>query len=242
MNMRRAPEIKMYMFMPLLAPIILVFLLRGRMIPANDYLKCLFISGFAAFVLLMSSGVAGNMFGYDRAGFRSFVLSGIKRSKILVGRNLAMGMLIGGVLGFVLVGLGFYFGLSLKLSVATFLMMGAVLPPYMLLMNLMAILTPFPMASGSVQPKHFDFMTVVVNLLLSMILPIILAVALVPLLIDWLVSSYLPSLSVIPWAIPLSAGVVVGSVFLYRWLVEMQGSLLHRREMQILQIVTSKLE
>jgi membrane protein YdbS with pleckstrin-like domain len=111
-----------------------------------------------------------------------------------------------------------------------------------LLMNLMAIYTPFPLGSGSIQPKSMDFMTVVLNLLLSSILPMILGLALIPLGIEWLIGFFLPSVHWLPVAVPLSLLAMSGSLFCYRQLVRWQGKLLQSREKEILRIVTSKLE
>jgi hypothetical protein len=241
-SMKRAPEVKMYLLMPLIAPIIMLAFLRGKAVPENDYLKCLIVCGFAAFILLMSCGVAGNTFGFDRAGFRTFVLSGMERWRVLLGKNLAHGTLIGSLLLPILVVVGIYLGVPPYLGLCSILVVLTVLPMFALLMNLMAIYTPFPMGSGGIQPKNMDFMTVAVNLLLSSILPFILSLALIPIGIEWLIGYLVPTISWIPLAIPLSIGAIAGSVFCYRSLIGWQGKLLQSREKEILRIVTSKLE
>ncbi|MFO0383488.1 MAG: hypothetical protein ACK506_17440 [Pirellula sp.] len=241
-SMKRAPEVKMYLLMPIIAPIIILAFLRGKAIPESDYLKCLLVCGFAAFMLLMSCGVAGNTFGFDRAGFRTFVLSGMERWRVLLGKNLAHGTFVGLLLLPILVGVGMYLGINWYFGLCAILVVLTVLPMFALLMNLMAIYTPFPMGSGGIQPKNMDFMTVAVNLLLSSILPFILSLALIPLGIEWLVGYLAPNISWIPLAIPLSFGAIAGSIFSYRSLIGWQGKLLQSREKEILRIVTSKLE
>lgn len=240
--MKRAPEVKMYLLMPLIAPIIMLALLRGKAVPENEYLKCLMLCGFAAFMLLMSCGVAGNTFGFDRAGFRTFVLSGMDRRRILLGKNLAHGTFVGLILLPILAGVGMYLGIGWYFGMCSILVVLTVLPMFALLMNLMAILTPFPMGAGGIQPKNMDFMTVVVNLLLSSILPIILSLALIPIGIEWLIGYLVPSLAWIPTAIPLSVITIAASIFCYRSLITWQGGLFQSREKEILRIVTSKLE
>jgi hypothetical protein len=240
--MKRAPEVKMYLLMPMIAPIIMLAFLRGKAIPENDYLKCLIVCGFAAFMLLMSCGVAGNTFGFDRAGFRTFVLSGMERWRVLLGKNLAHGTFIGILLLPILVSVGMYLGIAWYFGLCAILVVLTVLPMFALLMNLMAIYTPFPMGSGGIQPKNMDFMTVAVNLLLSSILPFILSLALIPIGIEWLIGYLVPTISWIPLAIPLSIATLAGSIFCYRSLIGWQGKLLQSREKEILRIVTSKLE
>jgi hypothetical protein len=241
-SMRRAPEVKMYLLMPLVAPLIMLVFLRGKAVPENDYLKCLIVCGFAAFMLLMSSGVAANTFGFDRAGFRTFVLSGMERWRILFGKNLAHGTFIGSLTLPILIFVGLWIGLPWYFGLCALLVFLTLLPMFGLLVNLMAIYTPFPMGSGSIQPKSMDFMTVVLNLLLSSILPMILGLALIPLGIEWLIGFFLPSVHWLPVAVPLSLLAMSGSLFCYRQLVRWQGKLLQSREKEILRIVTSKLE
>lgn len=241
-SMRRAPEVKMYLLMPIVGPLIMLVFLRGKVVPENDYLKCLIVCGFGAFMLLMSCGVAGNTFGFDRAGFRTFVLSGMERWRILYGKNLAHGTFIGSLTLPILILVGLYIGLPWYFGLCTLLVFLTLLPMFGLLMNLMAIYTPFPLGSGSIQPKSMDFMTVMLNLLLSSILPMILGLALIPLGIEWLVGFFIPSVRWLPVAVPLLLLAMSGSLFCYRQLVPWQGKLLQAREKEILRIVTSKLE
>jgi hypothetical protein len=190
----------------------------------------------------MLSGVAANTFGFDRAGFRTFVLSGMERWRILFGKNLAHGTFIGSLTLPILIFVGLWIGLPWYFGLCTLLVFLTLLPMFGLLMNLMAIYTPFPLGSGSIQPKSMDFMTVVLNLLLSSILPMILGLALIPLGIEWLIGFFLPSVHWLPVAVPLSLLAMSGSLFCYRQLVRWQGKLLQSREKEILRIVTSKLE
>jgi ABC-2 type transport system permease protein len=128
---------------------------------------------------------------------------------------------------------------STSLAMLTTLTM---LPPYFLVMNLMAILTPFPLAAGSIQPKHFDFTTIIINVLLSMILPFILMVSMIPIGVYYLTSSFLPSMAWFPTESFVGVGMSVASFFLYRLILPWQGQLLAKREKEMLRIVTSKVE
>lgn len=241
-TMKRAPEIKMFMLLPMILPLILLMVFRERMSTSNDYLKLTIICGFSTFFLLVASGVAGNMFAYDRSGFRVFVLSGMDRTRILLGRNLAFAPLLGLLSTLCIVGFAILYGVSLRSTCLAMLTTLTMLPPYFLVMNLMAILTPFPLAVGSIQPKHFDFTTVVINVWLSMILPFILMVSMIPIGVYFFTNSFLPSMAWIPWEVFVGIGMSAASFGVYRLILPWQGQLLAKREKEMLRIVTSKVE
>ncbi|XZE33613.1 hypothetical protein SH501x_004404 [Pirellulaceae bacterium SH501] len=241
-SMLRAPEVKLYLFLPLLAPAILGMVFRKGVSGFNDNLKGLVLCGFSAFAMLVASGIAGNMFGYDRSGFRAFVLSPIDRRSLLLGRNLAYAPLIAALTLSATLAFCVLYQVGVGMSVLAMLITLTMLGPYLLVMNWMAILTPFPIASGSVQPKHFDFGSVVLNLVLSMILPFILGVSLLPIGVQFLVGKIVPTLEGWPLGIPLSIMLLAGSLWLYSKVLPNQAKLLEKREKELLRIVTSKVE
>lgn len=241
-NMMRAPEVKMFIVMPLVAPLLLFFFAKRSMLPENSYLKALLVSGLAVFFLLVTAGIVGNMFAYDRSGFRTFVLSGIDRRKILLGRNIAYYPVIcvitcGCSLLFCLI-----YRIDLLIVLQVCLAILSVVPLYFLLMNLMSILTPFPMAAGSIQPTHFEMMNTLINLLLSTLLPIIMGIALLPLGLQFLLELVMP----LGWArcigVLASFGICAISFWIYAKAIVWEGKLLSRRETEVLRIVTSKAE
>ena len=241
-NMMRAPEVKMFIVMPLLAPLLFLFFAKRSMLPENSYLMALLVSGLAVFFLLVTGGIVGNMFAYDRSGFRAFVLSGIDRRKILLGRNIAYYPVIclitcGCSLLFCLV-----YRIDLFIVLQVCLAILSIVPLYFLLMNLMSILTPFPMAAGSIQPKHFEMMNTMINLLLSTLLPIIMGIALLPLGLQFLLELVMP----LGWARCIgmfaSFGIFAISFGIYAKAIVWEGKLLSRRETEVLRIVTSKAE
>ena len=72
---------------------ILIFTVEGS--PPSS-VRPLMAYGATVFLLTISLQLTGNQFGYDRSGFRAFVLSPIPRREILLGKNLAVAPLIGG--------------------------------------------------------------------------------------------------------------------------------------------------
>lgn len=241
-SMKRAPEAKISLLLPFVAPFVLFGALQSVDLPKIDELKASMIVGFSAMVLLISTGVLGNQFGYDRAGFRAFVLSPVRRDHILLGRNIAAIPVALLQTVCLTLAIGFYFGLAIDKVFASVLLSLSLLPPCFLLFNLMSILTPFPIAAGSMQPKHFDLVPVLLSMLLSMIMPLITLVALFPIGLEWVVERYFLNTSVLPIALILSVVWLAGSMLLYRWLLPYEGRLFARREKELLRIVTSKVE
>ena len=241
-SMTRAPEVKLYLLLPLIVPFVLFGVLQTWKLPPIDELKAAIIVGFTAASLFITSGMLGNCFAYDRSGFRAFVLSPIRRERILLGRNLATipFLLLQTIL--LALAIGIYFGMAIDKLVASILLSASILPLFCLLTNVMSILTPFPLAAGSIQPKQFNLVPILFSLLLSMLMPLVTLVALLPLGLEWGVDRLLPGISAIPFSFLLSIVWVAASLWLYRWILPWEGQLFAKREKELLRIVTSKIE
>ncbi len=241
-SMTRAPEVKLYLLLPLIGPFVLFGVLQSMQLPKIDELKAAIIVGFSAFGLFVTSGMLGNSFAYDRAGFRAFVLSPIPRERILLGRNLATTPFLLLQTFLLALAIGIYFGMAIDKVLCALLLSASLLPLFSLLTNLMSILTPFPLAAGSIQPKQFNLVPVLFSLVLSMFMPAITGLALIPLGLEWIIDRFFPNLAIIPVAFLLSIPWLAASLFLYRWVLPWEGKLLANREKELLRIVTSKIE
>ena len=241
-SMTRAPEVKLYLLLPLIVPFLLFGVLQTWQLPPIDELKAAIIVGFTACSLFITSGMLGNCFAYDRSGFRAFVLSPIRRERILLGRNLATTPFL--LLQTLLLALavGMYFGMAIDKLLAAVLLSASILPLYCLLTNVMSIVTPFPLAAGSIQPKQFNLVPILLSLLLSMLMPAITVLALLPLGLEWGIDRVVPAISAVPFAFLLSIVWVLASLSFYRWILPWEGKLLAKREKELLRIVTSKIE
>jgi hypothetical protein len=241
-SMSRAPEVKLYFLLPLVAPVILFFLLRNLQLPKIDELKAAIVVASSGFTWFISSSMLGNQFGFDRSGFRAFVLSPVRRENILLGRNLATAAVLVLQTCCFALAFGIFFGMSIDKILAAVLLSASILPLFGLLVNLMSILCPFPIAAGSMQPKHFDLIPVLISLALSTVMPMITVLAALPLGIEWGIEVYFKSITWMPIALILSVVWLAGSVLLYRYLLPYEGQLLAHREKELLRIVTSKIE
>jgi ABC-2 type transport system permease protein len=241
-SLTRAPEAKM----AFLAPVIMVVVFGGIIAsgggdpPAAARPLIAFAAG------MMIQFIAGlqllaNQFGYDRAGFRAYVLSPTPRRDILIGKNLAVAPLVLGLglFGFVVIGAIYplrvdHYPAVLAQILSTYLVL-------CMLCNLLAILTPIPLAPGSLQPASIKATPILMQMLTMMLLPL----ALVPVVAPYGLEVLLDQLDVVkgvPIALPLSLVVLALVALLYRWVVGREGALLAAREQRILEVVTSRAE
>jgi ABC-2 type transport system permease protein len=240
-SLLRAPEAKMLLLTP--AIMVLIF---GGMFWRNTtempiFVRPLLAFGAIAMILLTLVQLLGNQFGFDRSGFRVYVLSPAPRRDVLLGKNLAVAPV-----AFILV-----CPLILLLEVLHPMridhMLGIV-PQfvsmyllYCLLANLLSIYAPMAIAAGSLKPAKTQWWAIMIQMLLMWLFPLMLWVTLLPLGIEFGLDA-LGWVEGIPIALPLSLVVCVGVIFLYRRAIHWQGGLLQGREQRILEIVTSKAE
>jgi hypothetical protein len=238
----RAPEAKMM----LLSPLILMVIFGGMLFtqPLGDIptsARPLVAFGAMAMLLLSMTQFAGNQFGFDRNGFRVYVLCGAPRRDILLGKNLAYAPLVL-CLGVVVVGL---LQLLCPMRIDHFL---AFLPQalsmyllFCLLANAMSIMGPIPIAPGSFQPSSIRRVPLLLQFGFVLVFPVVLSVTLLPLGCEVLLAA-LGWDGGVPVCLLLSLLGCAAVVWLYRLVLWGEGSWLQAREQRILEIVTAKAE
>jgi len=238
----RAPEMKLQLMGPFIQPIILLFVMSYWRSSANPFLDTFLVLGIAGFCLYTSSGFLGNLFGFDRSGFRAWVLSPIPRHQILNGRNVAYGIPVFAIAGLTCIGIGIYWRIPLDKLLYSPLAIITFIPVCFLVTNLQSILAPFGLPAGGIQPKRFNWRAIVMTLLLSTLIPALFCVSLAPLGIEFLVSRFAPAMARVPLALLLSIPWAFGSWSLYRALILPMGRLLEHFELKVLEVVTSEVE
>lgn len=239
----RAPEAKM----AFLAPVMMVVMFGGIMVsmPGGNMpplVRPFVAYGVGAMVFLIAGlQLMGNQFGYDRAGFRAYVLSPVSRRDILFGKNLAVAPVVLG-LGLVSVAVvGAVFPMRVDHYPAV---VAQILTTYLILCmvaNVMSILTPIALAPGSLQPAQVKMGPVLMQMLISMCLPVLAVPVLAPYGLEVLLDQT-DVVKGVPISLPLSL-VVLGLVaLLYRWVIARQGDWLASREQRVLEVVTSRAE
>jgi hypothetical protein len=240
-SLLRAPEVKML----LLSPIIILIIFGGVMlrhsadVPAA--VRPLFSFGAMAMILFTMGQLTGNQFGYDRAGFRIFVLSPVPRRELLLGKNMAVLPIVAGMLLPLTIVVQIFQPLRIDYLLALPIQFVSMFLIYCMLANLLSIFAPMPVAMGSNKPIRPKFLPVLLHMAFVGVLPM----AQGPTLLPWGIDAALTSLDLdfgVPYCLILTALECVGLVFLYRFVITAQGRLLQWREQQILEVVTTKAE
>jgi ABC-2 type transport system permease protein len=238
----RAPEAKMM----LLAPIILVVVFGGIFMQRSgsqvpEMVRPLIALGMMAAILLSMVQIVGNQFGFDRSGFRVFVLCPAKRRDILLGKNLAMlpvsltlGLMVVLAVQFVLPMRWDYFLAALPEALSMYLL-------FCLMANCLSILAPMYIAPGAMRPSNVKVIPVLLQLAAMLLQPLIMALCLLPLGAQIVLEEFgmVPG---VPIGLALAVLVCAAIIYVYYLTVCLQGRWLQSRELRILEIVTAKQE
>jgi hypothetical protein len=239
-SLLRSPEAKMMLLSPLIMiPIFGSMLWRGRQsIP--ETIRPLIAVGGMGLVLLGMMQLMANQFGFDRDGFRVFVLSAARRRDILLGKNLAFAPVALGIAGLLLVILQAVCPMRLDHFLATIPQYAAMFLVYCILMNLLSILTPTYVAPGSLKASNPKFTTVLVQIVMVFVLvPLTIGPTLLPLGIETLLR-FAGWPATVPTYLVLSLVQLALVTAIYLLMLELQGGLLQTREQTILENVTNK--
>jgi hypothetical protein len=238
-SMLRAPEVKMAWGTAFIVTMILGASLLFRSAPKMPEVAKPFVVVFAmSFSLFMLVQFFGNQFGYDRQGFRAFVLSPVERRLILLGKNLATWPVGGGFGLVLLVLLLFWLNLSLQIAAAAVLQLATLLLLGSLAGNLLSIMVPFRIELGSMKPTKMPALAMFVMILCQFLFPVITLPVCVPPLAEYLwVKVGGPAL--VPVNFLLSLLLAALAAALYWHTLGPLGRLLERREIKILNTVTA---
>jgi ABC-2 type transport system permease protein len=239
-SLLRAPEAKMMMLTPLITAVIFGSMLwRGRHgIPGP--VRPMVALGAMVFVLFGMLQLMGNQFGFDRDGFRVFVLCAARRRDILLGKNLSFAPQALGIAAIQLAVVQAvcpmridHFLAMLPLYVSMYLL-------FCVVTNLMSIYAPMHVAAGSLKPSNLKFTTGLVQMVMFFFLfPLTQALAFLPLGAE-VVLSLLGWTAGVPIGLLLSLVECAAVVFIYRLSLDWQGDLLQAREQRILETVTNR--
>lgn len=241
-SLLRAPEAKLLLLTPILLVVIFgsMFLATERS-EMSEGARPLAAFGAMVVVLFSMSQLIGNQFGFDRNGFRIYVLSPAPRRDILLGKNLALAplALVPAVVSAVFVQVVSPMRLDHFLALGP--RFGMMYLLYCLPANTVSIFAPVRVAAGSFQTAQMGGLVVLWHLLFMFLCPLLLTLTLLPLGIEYALEAlgWLPG---IPLDLLLSLLASVAVVFLYRLVLRWQGAWLQARELRILQIVTTRAE
>jgi hypothetical protein len=233
----RSPEAKMMLLTPIIMiPIFGSMLLRGGAgIPQG--IRPLVAMAAMAMVLLGLLQMMGNQFGFDRDGFRVFVLCAAPRRDILLGKNLVFAPIALGMGAVALAILQVICPMRLDHFLAMFPQFVAMFLVFCMLTNLMSIFAPVHVAAGSLKPSNPKLGTVLLQLAMIMFLfPLSQGPLLFPLGVEAL-------LRLVGWGagLPICLLLTLAEcavvVAVYYFAIGWQGDLLQGREQKILDAV-----
>jgi len=231
--------------MLLLSPIIMLFVFGGITYNQNsnppELVRPLMAAGSYAFMMFMMVGLLGNHFGFDRSGFRVFVLSPTPRKEILLGKNLSTAPLAMGFMFIAALALQILRPMRADHYLAILLQMIPMYLIFCLVGNLLSMIAPMPMAMGSMKPAKPKAMVILIQMAFMFVFPIALAPTLIPLGIEFLLS-WTNTFAWFPAYLLFTIVEVVLVTWLYTVILEKQGRMLERREQKILEVVTTKVE
>ena len=238
----RAPEIKTMLATNFVMVIVMAiaFTVRRNATPP-EMIKPFMATGLIAFSFFGLSQLMFNLFGWDRAGFRTLVLSPVQRRRILLSKNLALlpiAVLISGLLQIIL---RFTLSLPWIVFVCACLQIPVAFLSLSLLGNLASMLAPFRVGPGTLKATKVPGQTKLLTLISLLCFPVFIApIFLAPTMgllfekLGWLQSSLTNFL--------FSATLLAVVALLYRLCLPGLGRLLQQREREIMQIVTQEVE
>jgi hypothetical protein len=241
-SLTRAPEAKMMLLTPVIFTVVFgSTFLRVHSTP-SEFLRPVMSAGVMAMVLLGMIQLAGNQFAFDRSGFRTFVLSGVRRSDILMGKNLALLPFALGLGAIGITALEVAYPMHMDHFIAVAVQMVSMYLVYCLVLNLLSMFAPSAIASGSLKPVRPKGVAVVIHLLFFFfVLPIALATTLMPLGLEFLLQDF-AWLSHVPIYFLLTLVELAVILYLYPRALVLQGRILQAREQKILEIVAARAE
>ncbi len=236
----RSPEAKMMLLTDLIMiPIFGSMVFKGNQsMPVST--RPLVAIGGMVMVLFGVVQFMANQFGFDRDGFRVFVLSSARRRDILLGKNLAIAPVTLGLAGFVLLIVQVVCPLRLDHFLAMFPQYVSMFLLFCMVMNLLSIYAPVYVPAGSFKAPNPKLTVVLLQLLTMMVLfPLTQAVSLIPLGAEMLMG-LLGSSSGVPIYLLLSLAECAVLVLIYHFMLNVQGSLFQASEQWILERVTNR--
>lgn len=240
-SLTRAPEAKLM----LLSPVVMLFIFGGMFFNQGDgppeLFRPLMVSGAFTFIFFMVLGVMGNQFGFDRTGFRVYVLAPAPRKDILLGKNLSMAPFVLAFMLFLVVLLQIAYPMRLDHALAAVIQIVPMYLVYCLFGNVLSIVAPMPMAAGSMKPVKPKAATIIIHLAFFFLMPVALTPTLIPLGIEFLLT-WSGTFSWLPAYLMFTIVECALVIWLYPLVLNSQGQWLERREKKILEIVTTKAE
>jgi len=241
-SMLRAPEVKMQWATSFLVTVMVGAPLLFRQGSTLSSATGPFVAtGVVVFSMFLMVGFAVNQFGFDRDGFRAFVLSPVERRLILIGKNLAALPAAATSATLLLTIVTVWLRLSPLVFLATLCQLVIGLCLWAIGGNLLSILVPYRIQPGSMRPTKMPALAMVMLVVSQMAMPLAMSPVFVPPLIGWLAErAGGPPAAVINLALSLALALIM--IAIYKATLAPLGRLLRAREIKILETVSVDVE
>jgi hypothetical protein len=240
-SLLRAPEAKMMLLSPIFLVIVFGSMFMTRTMDPPDMLRPLFPFGAMALVLFSMIALVGNQFGFDRNGFRVYVLCPAPRQDILLGKNLAIAPLALGLGALLAILVDAMYPMRLFNLLAIPAQLISMFLVFCLLANTLSILAPMAIRAGSLKAAQPKGVTILLHLAFTFLFPLALSPTLLPLGLE-ILAQKLGALPGLPICLVLTLLECIGIGYFYRLVLGWQGAWLQSREPTILELVTVKSE
>jgi hypothetical protein len=236
----RSPESKMMLMTPLILAAVFGSMVLRSSSEMSAPLRTLLAVGALEMSLFGALQLMANQFGFDRDGFRVYVLCSAPRRDILLGKNLAFLPLAIGMAGVLVLIIQVLRPLRWDHFVAMVPQFVAMYLTFCLLVNVLSIMAPMYIAAGSMKPSSPGFLAILLQVALVLVFfPLTQVPTLLPLgveaLLEWQGWTF-----GLPVYLLLSLAQCAVVVFVYRAVLAWQGDLLRSREQKILETVTTR--
>lgn len=242
-SLLRAPETKMALMVPVILACVvggMMFLRPGETLE-YEHLRILapFIAiGIIGTMLFGLSQLMINIFGSDRGAFRAFILMPVPRRDVLIGKNLSLAPIAGGITVVLIVTLQLFIGMRLSHLLAT---LAQLVPAYLifcLIGNTASILAPMAVSSGSLKPAQMKLSIMLLQMFFVLLAPLAVLPAVGALAAETILSLTM-SVTWLPIYLAVSLLEAVIVVRIYLAVVKRQGDWLQKRETRILEMLAS---
>jgi hypothetical protein len=241
-SLTRAPEAKMVLLTPIILVVVFGGMLLRRSLNLPEEGRPLVAYGAMTIILFSLIQLVGNQFGFDRSGFRVFVLCAARRSDVLLGKNLAVAPLALGLGTLLVVLQQVLYPMRVDLFLAMLVQLVSMFVLFSMLANLLSILAPTPVAPGSLKPTNLKGIPLLLHLAFVFLMPVALSPTLLPLGVEFVLRELTGWAQDIPICLLLSLLECAGILYLYRWVLTGEGALLQAREQKILEVVAARAE
>jgi hypothetical protein len=240
-SLTRAPEARMLLLTPVFMLVIFGAMFWRGTIDMPENLRLLLGCGAIAMILMTMIQLVGNQFGFDRSGFRVYVLSPAPRADILLGKNLGIAPLVLMLAVPLLVVLQVAHPMRFDHFLALAPQLVSMFLLFCLLANFLSIFAPVPIAPGTLRPAKSELAPVLWQMLFMFVYTNAQVLTLLPLGVELLLD-LLELRFGMPVCLILTVAQCAAIVWLYRLTMGWQGRLLQNREQRILEVVTTKAE